>query len=407
MPYYKRNLIVLSLTIFLASVSWNQVVPFLSLFMKEMGIVDDKKLLTWVGIVFALQSSASIISMPFWGKLGDKYGRKPMTIRAGVCLTGIYFAMSLCQTPLQLAVLRFLNGALTGFIPSSMALIATNTPEDRVSKSLAFTQTVSSIGLIVGPAVGGFLAEKFGYRCSMQVSGASVLISTVLVWLLVREVNKVELANQTTLLQDLFLSLRSKALSSVMLTVMVAGIYSQAIYPMLALHLGNLNGGASVELTGKIMALPPLALAITAMAWTSLGGKRGHHNTIKLGLIGAALSGFMLFFIHDISSFAAIFFISGIFLAAIGPCTAAIICERVPESFRGRAYGMVQSSTTVGALIAPLAATRIAAEYGIPSIFLFVGLIALIGVIVFSSLASGWGTKAEDRQGLESSIFDA
>ncbi|MBP6964399.1 MAG: MFS transporter [Armatimonadetes bacterium] len=393
MPYYRRNLYILSATIFLTALSWNQVMPFLPLFMQEMGL-DKRSLLHWVGIVFALQSSASIVTMPFWGKLGDKYGRKPMAIRAGLCLGAIYYAMTLCQTPLQLAVLRFLNGALTGFVPMSMALIATNTPQDEAPRYIATAQSCSAAGLIVGPAVGGVMAALFGYTGTMWISGTAVLASTLLVALLVKEPNKHEITEQTSLLRDFAISLRSKVLSSIMLTVMVFGIFTAAINPILALHLASLGGkNAPVWLSGVIFSLPPAALMLTAHFWARFGERRGFDRGIQIGMTGSAAAALMLAFTRDIWAFAAVFFVAGIFIAAIGPSTGALICTRVHEEFRGRAYGMQQSATMVGTLIAPLAAAGIGGALGLWSVFAFVGVVSAVGAAVFPMLVRQWHTE--------------
>lgn len=393
MPYYRRNLLILSTAIFFTAVSWNQVIPFLPLFMQEMG-VEKQSLLTWVGIVFALQSSASIITMPYWGKLGDKYGRKPMAIRAGLCLSAIYVAMTFCQTPFQLAILRFLNGALTGFVPMSMALIATNTPQDEAPKYLATAQTCSAAGQILGPAIGGLMAEVFGYRGTMWVSGTAVFLSTLLVTLMVKEPNRPEVVEQTSLLQDFAISLRSKVLAAIMLTVMVFGIYIAAVNPILALYLSQINGESTpVWLSGLVYSLPPVALMLTAHLWTSFGRRSGYERGIQIGLIGAGVTAALLAFVHSIWMFAAVYFFSGIFLAAIWPSTSSLIVTKVHAEFRGRAYGMHQSATMLGTLIAPLAATRIAGMYGLASVFVFAALVAFVGALVFPMLVRQWHTE--------------
>ncbi|MDH7482219.1 MAG: MFS transporter [Armatimonadota bacterium] len=407
MPYYRKNLLILSTTIFLTCVSWNQIIPFLPLFMKELN-VGEGKLLGWVGIIFALQSGASIIALPFWGKLGDKYGRKPMAVRAGMCLSAIYFAMSICTTPLQLAILRFLNGALTGFIPSSMALIATNTPEEFAPRSIATAQTASAAGLIIGPVIGAGLAELVGYRISMRISGFAVLLSAILVWLMVKEPNKASTGEETSLLQDFIISFNSRILSSIMLTVMIYGIYIGAINPILALHLTNMNGGhAPSWLAGFVFSLLPGAFILSAHSWSRLGEQRGYNRTIQAGLIGAGACAVALTFVRNVWLFSAIFFIAGIFLAALNPSTGAIICTKVGEHFRGRAYGMHTSANMIGNMIAPLLAAKIGSWLGIPSVFAFVGITALTGAIVFPILVAGWARdKWETGIGADSSAIN-
>jgi len=389
MPYYRRNLFILSATIFLASLSWNQIVPFLPKFLKELG-VGDEALVQWSAIIFACQSLGSITTQPFWGKLGDMHGRKPMILRAGFCLAGVYFAMSFCHNPWQLAACRVLNGALTGFIPGSFALIATNTPQDEAPKSLATAQAASSVGLIVGPVAGTFLADAFGYRGSMQVAGTAVLISTLVVLWLVQEPNKTRPSEKTSLLQDFAISLKSPVQLSVMFAVMLAWVFGAAISPYLVLHLDALAKGLPSPVVGIVISLPAIAFVLVAHGWTRLGESKGYERGIVVGLVGGGLGVLSLALAHSIYAFAALYFVTGIWLAALSPSTAAITCTRVEESFRGRAYAIQQAAGTLGALLTPLVAAPIAKHFGIPAVFVFVSAIFLAGAVVFRALVGRW-----------------
>ncbi len=386
MPYYRRNLYVLSFTIFLAAASWNLIIPFLPLFLKQMHVKGN--LLAWIGIVFAAQSVAAIITQPFWGKLGDNYGRKAMVIRAGFCLSAVYWGMSMSHAPWQLALCRFLNGALTGFIPGSITLIATNTPEEIAPRSVATAQAASAAGLIIGPAIGGLLAAAVGYRGAMVVSGSVDFIATLLVWWLVQEPNKPVPTEKTSLLQDFGIALRSPVQLSVLFAVFFAWIYSNAINPYLPLHLGDL--GAARWLVGIIFILPAAAFLISAHYWTRLGERIGFERIIQIGFISSGVAVALLAAAPSIWAFAIIYFLSGLGIAAVQPGTAAITCTLVDESFRGRAYGIQQSAGTLGALMAPLAAGRVGSAYGLRSIFLAIGAVLLVGGFLFNALAARW-----------------
>lgn len=402
MPYYRRNVYILSVTVFLASLSWQQVMPFLSDFLKELGA--GKQLFLWTGIVFAVQSLAAIIMQPLWGKMGDTHGRKPMIIRAGLCLAGVYFGMSLCHSPIQLAVCRFLNGALTGFIPGSFALIATNTPEEEAPKSMATVQAASNVGLIIGPVIGTVLASLLSYRGSMVVSGVAVMISTGVVWWLVQEPNKVVLVEKTSLIQDFGIAFRSRVQLALLFVVALTWAYGAAIAPYLIRHLRSLGGDVPhvlrvvlshlhMDLPAVVFALPALAFVVSARAWTQVGSKRGYNWTMLIGLAGGGIGAIALFGVHDIWLFGAIYFITGVCTATLGPSVAAVTCTKVDEAFRGRAYGIQQSVGTLGSLISPLIAGFVGKQWGTPAIFLFVGTLFLGGSVVFRGLTRHWQTE--------------
>ena len=389
MPYYKRNLYVLSVAVFLASLSWQQVIPFLPKFLNEIG-GGGHHYETWISVVFACQSLAAIVAMPFWGKMGDSYGRKPMIIRAGICLSVVYFGMSLCQAPWQLAILRFLNGALTGFIPSSYALVSTNTPENRAPRYVALLESTSNIGLIVGPSIGALLARYAGYRASMVISGMAVLLSTIAVSFLVQEPNKVSVKEKTSLVQDFRLAFKSPILISLMVTMMLVWTYGNSINPYLVLHIEKLHGWRPWWLPALTYSLPGIAFVLFAYRWSLQGQRWGYERNILIGLAGGALGAVLLFSIHNVWAFAVTYFITGIFMSTLSPSVGAVTSTQVPAAFRGRAYGIQQSAGTCASFLAILTAGQVARVFGYGAVFLFVACVFLTGLMVFRSMVRHW-----------------
>lgn len=388
MLYYRRNLFVLSAAIFLAAVSWNQIVPFLPLYLKELG-VPKNGILTWTGIIFSIQCLASIVAMPFWGKMGDKYGRKPMILRAGLCLAGIYFGMSLCQAPWQLALMRFLNGALTGFIPGSMALISTNTPAIFAAKYVTTAQTASAAGQIIGPALGGILAAAVGYRGSMMVSGSAVLICVFIVALTVCEPNMPDVSKHTSLLQDFVFSINNPVVASLMTATFLSGYFINSILPFLSLHLKTLCPYIKDWQSGTVFAFPAVALMLTAQIWTRTGKRFGYYRMAFCGMAGVILCCFALALCRSIFTFCTVFLVSGVFLSGISVCTAAATCEDVAPDFRGRAFGMQISSSVLGAFFAPLVAGWIGTIIGVEYAIAATGLVIIPVACLYISIAGG------------------
>lgn len=379
MPYYQRNLIVLWITTFLTSASWTQVVPFLPLFLEELGV--DQHLTQWSGFVFSAQFAAGILMAPLWGKIADQHGRKLMAIRAGICLSVIYFLTGLSTAPWHVLLLRFLNGALTGFIPSSISLVATNTPGNLAARYVASLQTAGATGSVVGPVLGGVLAELFGIRGGLFVSGTAVFLSVLMVILFVEERTKVTGAERTTFRQDIATAFHNDSLLKVMLITILAMLASVSIQPILTVYVGEItaNAGSATMISGILFALPAIAFVATAGRWVRLGEKRGYLPVIRIGLVGAGIVGGALWATRNIYLFGLLFFVQGIFIAALRPVSSAIISEEIESSFRGRAFGMQQSAQTFGGLIGPLLAGFFGARFGHASLFLLIGLLLIAG----------------------------
>ena len=82
MEPWKKNLYSVWCAQFIAAVGLNMVVPFLPLYLRDLGVVGDQPLKIWSGVVYAAPFLVSACMQPLWGILGDRIGRKPMIVRA-------------------------------------------------------------------------------------------------------------------------------------------------------------------------------------------------------------------------------------------------------------------------------------------------------------------------------------
>ncbi len=390
MIYYRRNLLILSFTIFLAAFSWEQIAPYLPLFLKELGITRD--LPFWSGLLFTLQFLASSLMGPVWGKMADKYGRKPMVMRAGLCLSAVYFGMSFCQNYGQLLFLRIMNGMLTGFIPGSIALIATNTPKNDSGRFVSIAYTAQSVGVILGPALGGLLAAMAGYRGSMLLSGSLVLFAFFLVTLLVEEREKPQISVKTSIVQDIQRSFTMPVMVTVMSVEFVNALVMSALLPILALYLHSIAPHAGKIVSGFIYSLPGMALFLTAYSWSRIGEKISYTRTILIGLVGVGCIGILLGLVVNLWIFGALYFIYGTFVAAVSPSSAALVATRVEAEFRGRAYAMQQTARTVGLFVAPVVSGLIGNYIGLKWIFIVFGAAVLLLTVGVRAQIRSWET---------------
>jgi MFS family permease len=384
MVYYRRNLLVLSLTVFLSNCSFNQVVPFLPLFIKELGVKDC--LSFWAGVTLAAPTIAAIVVTPYWGKLADRYGRKLMTIRAGVCSTLIYLGMNCCQTLGQLLLLRVLFGMSAGFIPAAITLVATNTPQPETTRSVAIIQSVAAFGAIAGPSVGSVLANWAGYRGSMLVSCFIMATAVLLVYLLVEERQKVTIdVKPTSLGQDFQLALKKPALVTALCSDMAYGFIIMASQPILILQIQKLTGTQANLFAGPIFSLPGLAVLLTNYCWCRLGERHTFQRIILLGLIGAGVFTVLQGLVANIWWFAGAYFLAGIFAAAVSPNTAGLVATNVEVDFQGRAFAIQQSSRNFGSFFAPLLAGSLGSILSLRWVFIIVGLLGLIATLLIRS----------------------
>src|SRR5512144_1850767 len=119
-----------------ASFAMNFWIPFLPLYMRQIGATSNADALLWVGIATTTQGIARLVSGPFWGVLSDRYGRKLMLVRALFAATLTTVVASFATAPWHIAVALGAQGLFSGFIPAAIALTSVSVPDARLNRSL-------------------------------------------------------------------------------------------------------------------------------------------------------------------------------------------------------------------------------------------------------------------------------
>lgn len=187
MESWKRNLYILWFGNFFASVGMGMIIPFLPLYVRELGVENVTQAALWSSWIFAVNHLMIAIVAPFWGRYSDRYGQKSTLVRTGFGLTVVIVAMGLAQSPLQLLLLRMLFGMMGGFGPAAVSLMAKEAPKEQVGRVLGTMQTGNISGQLMGPLLGGVMAEWVGMRSAFYCTGFFLLLATLLIRAGVRE----------------------------------------------------------------------------------------------------------------------------------------------------------------------------------------------------------------------------
>ncbi|MEH7086603.1 multidrug efflux MFS transporter NorA [Neobacillus drentensis] len=187
MKKHKVTLGLLLLNLFIAFLGIGLVIPVLPTLMNELGITGKT-----VGYLTAAFAIAQLIVSPFAGKAADRFGRKIMIV-IGLFIFGLSeFLFGIGKGIDMLFISRVLGGISAAFImPAVTAFIADITNLDTRPKALGFMSAAISTGFIIGPGIGGFLAE-FGTRIPFFFAGALGTIAAILSIILLFEPNSRE-----------------------------------------------------------------------------------------------------------------------------------------------------------------------------------------------------------------------
>ncbi|GGA50295.1 MFS transporter [Kroppenstedtia guangzhouensis] len=397
METWKRNLYILMASQFLVMSAMSMVIPFLPLYLKEMGMTDPKQVQWWAGLIFGINFLSAFVMAPIWGSLADKVGRKIMVLRSGFGMSIVIALMGLAVSPLQLLLLRLLNGTVSGFIPASISLIATNTPKERTGYALGMLQSGAVAGNIMGPFIGGALAEVIGFRMIFLLTGITVTLATLVVSFAVKEEVKPDPSEKRAgFFADGSQILHEKPLLILFSVGFMLQFAMLASMPQMSLFVDQLGapGGYIAFFAGAVTAVTGVANLLSSPWLGKLGDRYGSERVLFFAMLGAAL-----FFIpHAIvaSVWQLLFFrfLLGLCIGGLLPSLNNLIQKNAPPGKESTAYGYSTSATFLGNMLGPIIGGYLSGFIGIRGLFLLTAAMLLMGALW---LKSGLRRVAVDR----------
>lgn len=387
MPLWKRNLIILWIGAFFTAASFSMVIPFLPIFLIEIGVHDHTEL--WSGLIFSSAFFAGAIATPFWGNMSDKFGRKPMIIRAGFALVLVYTLMAFVTNPYQILGLRVMQGLLSGYIPGAIALIGTNTPKEKVGYALSLISSAVASGTIMGPLLGGGMASLLGSRWSFASAGIIVLFATILIIFWVKEENFKPNKEKISIKKDFIVAFYNRPFFIVLVLTLLVSCSIMTIEPILPLFIADMSGSSKYAslITGIVISLPGIASAIFAPYWGKWADKVGFHRVLFIGMLGAAIGTLAQIIFIQIWGFSLIRFVFGIFYCAIFPALNGLVVTSTPESFRGRAFSLSQTANMIGGMFGPIIGGVVGGFFPVQTVFFMSAIIFFVamGMVYFNT----------------------
>ncbi|WNS46186.1 MFS transporter [Paenibacillus sp. MMS20-IR301] len=384
---WKVNLMVLWFGQFLVNAGLTMITPFLSLYLaKDLGVTGDRAIGMWAGLIFAANFLTAFIFQPLWGKLADKYGRKIMLLRSSFGMAIVIVLMGFAQTPMQLLLLRLLNGTISGFNPASIALVSGTTPKARMGFAMGLMQSGGVAGTILGPLIGGAFADWIGFRPIFYVVGALLFVASLLALFLVKEkFDRVEAAQvpQVSVLagfKELAKVPQLPALFGVTFLLQFAMISPMSLLPI---YVEKLHGSA-VNIAfwaGMVSAVTGISNMIASPVLGKLSDRVGAHRILTYALIGAALFLIPQAFVTSVWQLIIIRFMMGVFMGGLLPSVNALIRSYTPDGKESRAFGFNSSTLALGNMLGALIGGFLAGYTGIEGLFIISGAFLLINTV--------------------------
>jgi MFS transporter, DHA1 family, multidrug resistance protein len=181
---WQRNVYAVTAASFMGYTGFTLVMPFLPLFIGQLGVTDVGHVAIWTGVSLGVTPGLTAILAPAWGRLGDRYGRKLMVERSMASFVVLMAAMALVTRAWHVFALRAVQGLFAGYGSLSVAMAAESAPRDRMPSAIGLVQTAQRLGPAVGPVIGGVLAGLVGLRRAFIVTALFYAIGLVVVYVM-------------------------------------------------------------------------------------------------------------------------------------------------------------------------------------------------------------------------------
>lgn len=384
-PAWKVTLAVMLAVQSLMSLSFTFLSPIMPLYLPELGVETDFHLYLWSGVLGSTASFVAAFASPIWGRMADRYGRKLMVLRSAFAISVCTVLMGLVLNVWQLLGARALMGVFAGFSAASVVLIASQVPQRKLASSLGLMSTAQLVGSLMGPVLGGALADLTGsYRLPFYVAGALSMTAFFLAWWLVPEsFSPPKTAPER---RSVFASMRllvsNGAMAALVVVLLLTQFATMSVQPVVTLYVQDILGDRPdlATLSGVALSVTGLAGIFAVPLLSRAADRYGEKRLVMLALAGAALMTAPQAFTHHYLVFVAERFGLGLFVGSIVPITNALIGRLTPPEERGFTYGMTSSAYFLGNSMGPITGGAVAAFIGLEWVFVLTTVLLLLGL---------------------------
>jgi MFS family permease len=380
-PYWRRNLAVCVFGSFTTLVSLSMLLPFLPLYVQQLGVTSSSAVIQWSGVAFGATFLGTAVTAPIWGHLADRYGRKPMLVRAAIGMAIVMSLIGIAHSVVELVALRLTAGLIGGYASASIVMIGTQAPRMRAGWALGLLSTGALTGNLVGPLVGGFLPAWVGIRGTFFVGGAMIAVAAAATILLVRE----DFDRESDAKDRAAAKAGSSATShflivTLLLTAMMVLLANMSIEPIITVYIGQLGVPTDhlARTAGIVMASSALGSMLTAARLGALADRVGSWNVIIGCLLATGLVMVPQAFVTQWWQLALLRGLMGMTIAGLLPSIARLVRHSVDEHHSGKTLGYLQSAQFTGQVVGPLIGGLIGARIGLHEVFFVTGSLLIL-----------------------------
>lgn len=392
METWKRTVYISLVCVFCTAFGVSQLAPILPLYFHDLGVQAPEAMSLWSGLATGATYIIVCLAAPFWGRVADKKGRKITLIRSsfGMALCNVLIAFQ--TTPEGVVLIRLVQGLVSGFYSASITLIASESPIERTGWALGLLASANLAGSLIGPLLGGYIADTVGIRNDFIIVGALMGLAGVLATIFIHE-NYVPQPNPEKL-SIRKLKEQIPEFNSIVALCVASFIYAiciMSLQPVISVYIKGIVPSDTENLAfiaGAVFSAMGIAQLMSSSPLGKLVDKIGPRKVLVVSLIYVGILNIPQAYVSDVYQLAIIRFLQGFGLGGMLPALNTYLSSKTPRKFTGQVFSYNQSCLFFGYFLGSVGGASLMAWLGFTTLFWVSG-----GLFIISALWIGLKLK--------------
>ncbi len=392
METWKRTVYISLVCVFCTAFGVSQLAPILPLYFHDLGVQTPEAMSLWSGLATGATYIIVCLAAPFWGCVADKKGRKITLIRSsfGMALCNVLIAFQ--TTPEGVVLIRLVQGLVSGFYSASITLIASESPIERTGWALGLLASANLAGSLIGPLLGGYIADTVGIRNDFIIVGTLMGLAGVLATIFIHE-NYVPQPNPEKL-SIRKLKEQIPEFNSIVALCVASFIYAiciMSLQPVISVYIKGIVPSDTENLAfiaGAVFSAMGIAQLMSSSPLGKLVDKIGPRKVLVVSLIYVGILNIPQAYVSDVYQLAMIRFLQGFGLGGMLPALNTYLSSKTPREFTGQVFSYNQSCLFFGYFLGSVGGASLMAWLGFTTLFWVSG-----GLFIISALWIGFKLK--------------
>jgi DHA1 family multidrug resistance protein-like MFS transporter len=358
----RRNQLVTVMMVFTVFTGFAFVLPFLPLYVRELGVDEPEAAALWAGILIGVSPLMAGLLAPVWGRLADRYGHKGIAVKALVAYVALLALCAAVSRVEQLLALRVGLGLFGGLGPLGLAMAAAQAPREDTGRAVGLVQAAQILSAAIGPLAGGLLADAIGMRRTFLVAAGVVAFTLLLVLTLYQETERPAGDRRAASAGGFRAVVALPGLLTLLVVLFGVNFIGRSFTPILPLHLQDLGVPVPrlASATGGLISAYSIAAAASATLLGRASRSRSPRRLLLLTLVGGAPIVAAMALVPSYQTFLGLAVLGGLVSGGTLTLCYTIGGLMVPQGIRTTAFGFFSGAALFGGALSPTVAGLVA-----------------------------------------------